>query len=242
MPVLLLTGRGLVKSVRFKAYRYIGDPINAAKIFSESHADELILLDIEASASDRLISLDMVNAVAEEVTMPLSVGGGIRSLDNIRSIIRAGVEKVVIGTHAATDPAFIKQATDEFGSSTICVCIDVKRDPSGKNKVTTLNGRRETTFEAVEFAQLMESNGAGELIIQSVDRDGTMAGYDIDLIDSVSSAVSIPVVALGGAGSEGDLRQAFTNGHASGVAAGSLFVYHGPKRGVLINYPESKIF
>lgn len=241
IPVLLLKGHGLVKSVRFKDHRYIGDPINAARIFNEFQADELILLDIEASRQQRLISLELVNEVAEEVTMPFCVGGGIRSIGHIRNIIGSGVEKVIIGTRAVQSPDFIKQASEEFGSSTIAVCIDVKKDLFRKKRVCFFNGRKTTKIEPVEFAQLMESKGAGELIIQSVDQDGMMNGYDIDLIKAVSSSVGVPVVALGGAGNERDLVNAVEQGHASSVAAGSLFVYHGKQRGVLINYPATRL-
>jgi|SRR5580765_2650966 len=240
IPVLLLKGRGLVKSVQFKDHGYIGDPLNAVRIFNEFEADELIILDIEASKEGRVISIELVNAVAEETTMPLSVGGGIHSLDVIGSMVEAGVEKVVIGTHAAEDPTFIKQASNEFGSSTISVCVDAKKDPNGQYAVSIFGGGRMTHYGPVEFARLMESNGAGELIIQSVDRDGRMDGYDIDLINAVSSSVSIPVVALGGAGKEMDLTRAITLGHASAAAAGSLFVYQSRQRGVLINYPADK--
>jgi cyclase len=241
IPVLLLKERGLVKSVRFTDYQYIGDPLNAVRIFNEFHADELIILDIEASHEGRFVSLEFVNAIAEETTMPLSVGGGIHSIDGIGSLIEAGVEKVIIGSRAAEDAAFIKQASDEFGSSTISVCVDVKKDLHGLNRVCIFGGRRMTPFEPVGFAQLMESRGAGELIIQSIDRDGTMVGYDIDIIDRVSSSVNIPVIALGGAGKEADLVKALELGHASAAAAGSLFVFQGLQRGVLINYPTNKI-
>lgn len=242
IPVLLVKGHGLVKSVRFKDHRYIGDPINAARIFNEFQADELILLDIEASRQQRLISLELVNEVAEEVTMPFCVGGGINSIENIRNIIGSGVEKVIIGARAALTPDFVKQASEEFGSSTIAICIDIKKDLFRRKRVCFLNGRQMAKFEPVEFAQMMESKGAGELIIQSVDRDGTMNGYDIDLIKEVASSVNVPIVALGGAGAESDLVDAFEQGHASAVAAGSLFVYHGKQRGVLINYPTSRPF
>jgi cyclase len=242
IPVLLLKNNGLVKSIRFKNHRYIGDPLNAARIFNELEADELIFLDIEASRERRSISLDFVNAVAEEVTMPFAVGGGIRTLDDIRAITRAGVEKVIIGAHAAQSPPFIKHAAEEFGSSTISVCVDVKKDLFRRNRVRITNGRTATGFDPVEFAQMMESNGAGELVIQSIDRDGMMNGYDIELVTQISSAVGIPVVALGGAGSEKHLADAFEQGNASGVAAGSLFVYQSTKRGVLINYPTEKQF
>lgn len=238
IPVLLLKGRDLVKSQRFKDHRYIGDPINAARIFNELKADELIILDIEASREGRLIALDIVNEIAEEVTMPFSVGGGIGSIKEIRTLIGAGVEKVIIGAKAALEPDFVRQAADEFGSSTISVCIDTKKDMFRRNRVAINNGQQTTGIEPVEFAKLMELNGAGELIIQSIDRDGMMNGYDIETVRSVSAAVSVPVVALGGAGSVDDLTSAFEQAYANAVAAGSLFVYHGKHRGVLINYPD----
>lgn len=239
---MLLKGRGLVKSIRFKDHRYIGDPLNAARIFNELQADELVFLDIEASRNGRLISLEFVAAVAEETTMPFSVGGGIRSIEDIRAIITSGVEKVIIGTRAAQEPEFIRQAADEFGSSTISVCIDVKKGLFRRDRVRILGGKQATGFDAVEFARLMEKNGAGELIIQSIDRDGMMGGYDIDLVKAVSASVSVPVVALGGAGSWNDLAQAVEQGNANDVAAGSLFVYQSRQRGVLINYPADKLF
>jgi cyclase len=241
IPVLLLKGQGLVKSVRFKDHKYIGDPLNAARIFNELRADELIFLDIEASKKKRLIPLEFVRALAEELTMPFSVGGGIASIENIGALIASGVEKVIIGTHAAHRPEFIKQASDEFGSSTISVCIDVKKDIFHRDRVRTLGGKNSTKFAPVEFAQLMEANGAGELIIQSVDRDGMMNGYDIELIRSVTGAVGVPVVAAGGAGCREDLAEAVEKGHANDVAAGSLFVYQSKQRGVLINYPSNKL-
>lgn len=237
MPVLLLRGQALVKSVRFNNHKYIGDSLNAARIFNELDVDELIFLDIDATRNDRVISLDFVNAVAEEVTVPFSVGGGIKSVDDIRNIIKLGVEKVIIGARAAQDPPFIRRAADEFGSSTISVCVDVKRDFFRRNRVHVFGGRTATKYDPVEFAVLMENSGAGEVILQSIDRDGMMSGYDLDLISSVSERVGIPVVALGGAASESDLVAAVENGHASAVAAGSLFVYHSKQGGVLINYP-----
>lgn len=240
IPVLLLKNGGLVKSIRFKDHRYIGDPLNAARIFNELQADELIFLDIEASKNGRTVSLDFVNAVAEEVTMPFAVGGGIRTLQDIGSITRAGVEKVIIGTQAAQSPKFIEYAAREFGSSTISVCIDVKKDLRRRNRVRITNGTIATGFDPADFARLMEANGAGELVVQSIDRDGSMDGYDIGLISEIAAAVSIPVIALGGAGNENDLVEAFVRGNANGVAAGSLFVYQSTKRGVLINYPVEK--
>lgn len=238
IPVLLLKNLALVKSIQFKNHKYIGDPINAVRIFNDLKADELVFLDIEASKENRLVSLEFVKNVGEEANMPFAVGGGIRSIEDIRTIISAGAEKVIINTHAAENPDFIKEASDIFGSSTIVVCIDVKKKFLRGERTWVLSGSRSTDYTPLEFAELMEKNGAGEIIIQSIEKDGMMEGYDIDLIKSISTAVSIPVVALGGAGDLGDLDKAYKNGYANGLAAGSIFVYQGTKRGVLISYPD----
>ena len=238
IPVLLLKNLALVKSIQFKKHKYIGDPINAVRIFNDLKADELVFLDIEASQQNRLISLDFVKDVGEEANMPFAVGGGIKSIEDIKAVISAGAEKAIINTHAAQNPDFIKEAADAFGSSTIVVCIDVKKKFLKGQRTWILSGTQSTSYTPLEFARLMEENGAGEIIIQSIERDGMMEGYDIELIKSISTAISIPVVALGGAGSKEDLRDAYKNGYANGLAAGSLFVYQGTKRGVLINYPD----
>src|SRR5215203_6868029 len=200
IPVLLLKDRALVKSVRFKNHKYIGDAINAVRIFNELKADELVLLDIDATRSGRLISLDFVREVGEEACMPFSVGGGVRTADDIQAILAAGSEKVVIGSQAGRDPEFIKRASEQFGSSTIVVCMDVKKKLFHGERTWVLNGSTSTPYTPIEFAQMMEVNGAGELIVQPIERDGTMKGYDIELIKTVSTSVSIPVIALGGAG------------------------------------------
>jgi cyclase len=238
IPVLLLRNGGLVKSQGFGKQRYIGDPINAVRIFNDHRADELVFLDILATRERRLISLDFVRDVGEEANMPFAVGGGIRSLQDIRNILSAGAEKVVLNSSAADDPDFIAQAADSFGSSTVTVCIDVKPKRFGGARTWTAGGTRPTEYVPEEFAKLAEDKGAGEIIVQSIPRDGTMEGYDLDLTRRVSEAVTIPVVALGGAGGLDHLRRAYDETHASGLAAGSMFVYHGPKRGVLINYPD----
>lgn len=240
IPVLLLKDLALVKSIQFKNPKYIGDPINAVRIFNDLKADELVFLDIEASKKNRLISLDFVKNVGEEANMPFAVGGGIRSIEDIKTIINTGAEKVVINTFAAQNPDFIKKASDFFGSSTIIVCIDVKKSMFRGQRTRILSGSKSTAYHPIEFARLMEKNGAGELIIQSIERDGTMQGYDIELIKSVSTSVSIPVVALGGAGKKEDLTEVYQKGFANGLAAGSLFIYQSKKRGVLVNYPEKK--
>ena len=238
IPVLLLKDKGLVKSRKFDNHLYIGDPINAVKIFNDSKADELILLDIMATREKRLIPVEIVMDIGHEANMPFAVGGGIRALEDIRSIIGAGAEKVVINTFAAQNPEFIRQAADTFGSSTIVVCIDVKKNSSGKFETWLINGSKPTALAPKEFACMMEYQGAGEIIVQSIEKDGMMNGYDIDLIRSITDSVNIPVVALGGAGNVNDLQRAYFEANANGLAAGSLFVYKGASKGVLINYPE----
>lgn len=235
IPVLLLKNLGLVKSVGFKNYTYIGDSINAVRIFNEMKADELVFLDIEATKQNRLISLDFVRDVGEEANMPFAVGGGIKTIDDIRKITNAGAEKVIINS-AAVDVDFINNAAKEFGSSTIVVCLDVKKKLFGGLKTWTHGGQKATNYNPVEFAKLMEENGVGELIVQSIDRDGKMEGYDVELIRSISESVSIPVVALGGAGNLNHMKEVAQIGFANGLAAGSMFVYQGANKGVLINY------
>lgn len=236
IPVLLLKNQGLVKSTAFKEHRYIGDPINAVKIFNDQKADELVFLDILASKEKRTISLDFVKNVGEEANMPFAVGGGIQTLEHIRAIIGAGAEKVIINSFAASNPEFIKQASDTFGSSTIAVCMDVKKKFLSKNTTWMLNGTKATGYSPEEFAMLMEKNGAGEIIVQSIERDGMMNGYDISLIKNIAEAVSIPVIALGGAGNIDHMKEAGSLAFANGLAAGSMFVYHGSRKGILINY------
>lgn len=239
IPVLLLKNKALVKTSKFRNPNYIGDAINAVQIFNDLTADEIVFLDIEATKNNTLINIDFVKEVGEEANMPFAVGGGIRTINDIRNIISAGAERVVIGSYAVENPDFISKAAKEFGSSTIAVCIDVKKPLFSDVRVYTVNGKKKSKFNPLEFAKLMEQNGAGEIIIQSVDLDGSMLGYDIELIKSISSEVSIPVIALGGAGGLNDLKIAFNIGYATGVAAGSLFVYQNKNKGVLINYPEN---
>ena len=238
IPVLLLRGNALVKTRKFGDGAYIGDPINAVRIFNDLRADELVFLDIMASKENRTVSLDFVRKVGEESNMPFAAGGGIRTLKDIHNIMSAGAEKVILNTHAALNPNFVEEAANAFGSSTIVVCIDVKKNFVGQRRTWVLGGTKSTGHSPEEFARQMEQRGAGEIIVQSISRDGMMNGYDIDLIKAISDSVTIPVIALGGAGSAQHLREAHVEGHATGLAAGSLFVFQGPKRGVLINYPE----
>ena len=240
IPILLLKGKGLVKSVKFKDYRYIGDPINAVKIFNDLKADELVFMDILATKEKRTISLDFIRNVGDEANMPFAVGGGIQTIQHIKDIINSGAEKVIINSQAADNPGFIKKASAFFGSSTIVVSIDVKKNIFGKKQVFTKGGSKYTGLNPITFAQLMEKNGAGEIIINSIQNDGIMNGYNLDLIKDISKAVEIPVVAAGGAGKLLDFRRAVKESYASAAAAGSLFVYHGPRKAVLVNYPEQE--
>lgn len=240
IPVLLLKSKGLVKSTSFKDFTYVGDPINAVRIFNEMKADELVFLDITASREGRSIDLNFVKDVAEEANMPFSVGGGIRSLENIREIIACGAEKVILNQIALKDFEFLRKAVEEFGSSTIAVCIDVKKKWLGGLKVYDHLRAACTDEEPIQVALRMEELGVGELIIQSVDRDGSMTGYDVELIKSITTVVKIPVVALGGAGELEDLKRLLEQITINGLAAGSLFIFRDRNRNVLINYPDLK--
>lgn len=239
IPVLLLKNKGLVKTVKFRDPCYVGDPINAVKIFNEKEVDELIFLDITASSEKREPNYEYLEKISSECFMPFCYGGGIKTISEIRKITNVGVEKVSINTYAFEHPEFIKIAADEFGSSTIVVSIDVKKNIWGKPVVAINNGKNLTKWDPIEYAKKMEEKGAGELLLNSIDRDGIMQGYDIDMIKKVTEAVSIPVIVCGGAKSTLDLKKGADAG-ASGMAAGSMFVFHGKHRAVLINYPSQK--
>lgn len=240
IPLLLLQDQGLVKSVKFKNYRYIGDPINAVKLFNDLRADELVFLDINASNEGRRISLDFVEKAGDECSMPFAVGGGIKTINDIKVILNAGAEKVVINTSAGKNPEFIREASREFGSSTIVVCIDVQKKKFRKETSYIYSGNKPTGFDPVDFAQLMEEKGAGEVLIQSIEHDGTMSGYNLELIRRISDKLTIPVVACSGAGELSHLASAYYEANASAAAAGSMFVYHGARRAVLVNYPDKE--
>ncbi len=238
IPVLLLKNNGLVKTVQFKDPKYVGDPLNAVKIFNEKEVDELIFLDILATPEDKKPPLEFLKQVAEECFMPLSYGGGIRTVEEIRDILKVGVEKVIINTQAVEQPGFVQKAVERYGSSTICVSIDVKKNFWGKYEIHTRAGKHNTKLDPVKFAQEMDAAGVGELMINSIDRDGMMKGYDTDLIKKIASVVSMPVIACGGAATIDDLSTAINDAGAAAVAAGSMFVFHGKHRAVLISYPE----
>ena len=236
MPCLLLRGRALVKTIKFKTPSYVGDPINTVRIYNEKEVDELIFLDITATAAGKEPPYDLLAEIASECFMPFTYGGGIRSLDQIKRIFSLGVEKVAINSHAAERPSLIREAADAFGSQSIVASIDVKKKFFGGYDVYTRGGTRAVGRDPAAYAADLENLGAGEILLTAIDRDGTMTGYDLALIEHVSSAVGIPLIACGGAGCLEDFRYAKRAG-ASAVAAGSMVVYQGTHRAVLINFP-----
>lgn len=237
IPVLLLHNGGLYKTIKFKQPVYVGDPLNAVKIFNEKEVDELILLDIHATPEGRKPPLEYLATIASECFMPLSYGGGINSINGINEVIKTGIEKVVINTAAIENPQFVSEAAEKYGSTTIVVSLDVKKNLFGKYQVYNKNKRKIFSSDPVKMAVELNRSGAGELMLNSVDKDGTMTGYDNDLIKKISAEVDIPVVACGGAGTIAHLKEAYDHG-ASAMAAGSMFVFKGTRQSVLINYPS----
>lgn len=236
IPCLLVRNGGLVKTVRFADGRYVGDPVNAVRIFNEKEADELMVLDIDATAEGREPNFRLIGQLAVECRMPLCYGGGIRTVDQARRIIGLGVEKVALSSAAVESPALVSALAAEAGSQSVVVVLDVKRSGAGY-EVWTHNGRRNTGRSPVELAVEAERHGAGEIVVNAIDRDGMMQGYDLALARMVREAVRVPITMLGGAGSLADLRQLVGAVGTVGAAAGSLFVFKGAYRAVLINYP-----
>lgn len=238
IPILLYKKEGLYKGIQFKNYKYVGDPHNTIRVFSEKEVDELILLDIDATRNGVKPNIAFIQRVAEECYMPFAIGGGINSIETIRDVLRAGAEKVIINSAALSNPDLIKRASDEFGRTTIVVAIDYKRKFFGKHIVYSHSGTKETRYELLEFTKLMESNGAGEVIITSIDREGTGNGLDIPILKQISSMLSIPVVANGGIGSNSHIMQVMKETDVSAVASGSYFIFQGSNKSVLITYKK----
>lgn len=237
MPCLLLRGNGLIKTVKFKDAVYVGDPVNAVRIFSEKEADELVLLDVDASRQDRDPNYELISEIAGECFMPIAYGGGVRRLDQVRKLIRSGVEKVLITSAATESTAVISQSAEVFGSQAIIGGIDVRRALHGGYRVVARSATSDTRLKLEEHARNLAAAGAGEILVNSVDRDGTMTGYDLRLIRLVAGCVRVPVIACGGAGTLAHLHEAVLEAGASAVCAGSMFIFHGKHRAVLINYP-----
>jgi cyclase len=238
IPCLLLRENGLVKTVKFRNSVYVGDPINTIRIFNEKEVDELVFLDIDATKKEKDPPYELIRKISGECFMPFSYGGGIKTLSQIQKVIASGAEKVIINSYAFMDKSLVRDAVKHFGSSTIVVSVDVKKDIFKGNLVYIKGGTVSTGKKPLEYVKEIEEAGAGEIILNSIDRDGTMAGYDIDLIRSVSAAIKVPLVACGGAGTLNDLKSAIIDGGASAAAAGSFFVFHGKRRAVLITYPS----
>jgi cyclase len=237
IPVLLLQDGGLVKSVKFKKPVYVGDPINAVKIFNEKEIDEIVILDIDASRQKRGPDMQKIKEIAGEAFIPLAYGGGISTIEEIKELFYTGVEKVVLNYSAVHKPQLITEAAKLVGSQSVVVSMDVKKNLFGKYKVVTKNASEQVSEDPAVFAKRMQDTGAGEIFLNAVDRDGTYEGYDLVLIKQVSDVLNIPLIACGGAGSVSDLAQAVQQG-ASAVAAGSMFVFQRPHQAVLISYPS----
>ena len=237
IPVLLIQNGGLVKSIKFRNHKYVGDPINAVKIFNDKEVDEIIILDISATPNKRVPDINHISEIAGEAFMPFAYGGGITSVDQVTEILYQGAEKVVLNTSALENPSLIESVANRYGAQSVVVSIDVKNTLIGGQRVFRNGGSKKTSWHIEAFAKHVESLGAGEIMLTSIDQDGTFDGFDTKMINKVSSAVKVPVIACGGASSLVDLRAGIDAG-ASAVAAGSFFIYQMPHRAVLISYPS----
>lgn len=237
IPILLLKNNGLYKGVKFKNHKYIGDPINTVKIFNDKEVDELLIFDIEASRLDKLINFKLLEDMVSEAFMPIAYGGGIKSLEDAKKLFNLGIEKIVLNTSALEDFSLIKNLVTLYGSQSIVFCLDVKKSFFGKYIAYARSGSKKIDTHPTELAKKMQGLGVGEIIINSIDNDGLMQGYDLKLISSIANTLSVPVIACSGAGSLTDFKRAKEAG-AHGCAAGSIFVYHKTHKAVLLNYPE----
>lgn len=237
IPCLLLRGQGLYKTIKFAAPKYVGDPVNAVKIFNEKEADELLVLDITATVEKREPNFELIGDIAGECFMPLTYGGGVTSIEQIRKLHRMGVEKVSLNSAAFHNRRLVAESCTTFGSSSIVVAIDVKKTLFGHYEVWINGGKTNTKKDAVRYAEELAELGVGEILVNSIDRDGAMAGFDLNLLKKISSAVATPIIACGGAGTLDHVREAIHTAGVNAVAAGSMFVFHGKHKAVLINYP-----
>lgn len=240
IPALLLRHESLVKTVGFRKFTYVGDPCNTVRIFNELEVDELLFLDITASTDGRGPNLKLLVNIANECFMPLGYGGGIRSLADAKAVFDIGFEKVAVNSCAMDNPALLPDIASQYGSQAVIASIDVKSGLLGKPTVRTRAGRHNTGRDPVEWAQEVEQRGAGEILLTSIDREGTWAGFDLDLVKRIADAVSIPVIAHGGAGSIDDIGKVVKLGNASAVALGSLVVFQKKDMGVLVNFPDQQ--
>lgn len=241
IPVLLLHNGGLYKTKQFKNPKYVGDPINAVRIFNDKEVDELLILDIDCSAEQKGPNFELIEEIASEAFMPVGYGGGISNLDTAKRVFQLGVEKVVMNTALAQNMDLISSIANIYGAQAVVASIDYKKSLFGGYKAYFTNGSNKSHFTPVDLARKAEDCGVGELIINSIDREGSYDGYDLETLCAVVSAVKIPVVVSGGASSVNDFDEAKKNG-ASGMAAGSMFVYQRPHDAVLISYPSNYFY
>lgn len=240
IPVLLLQNKGLVKTVQFKEAKYIGDPINSIRIFNEKEVDEVMFLDISATPEGRGPDFEVVFDIAGEAFMPMAYGGGISNMEQIEKILTIGFEKVILNSSNYLNIQLVKEAVSVYGSQAIVGCLDVQQNFLGRYELYSHSGTVRQALALEAHATILEEAGVGEILVNNIKRDGTQKGYDLDLIRIISSRVSVPVVACGGAGGLQDFADAVEQGGASAVAAGSLFVFKGKHQAVLINYPNRK--
>lgn len=237
IPSLLLQDNGLVKTVNFKNPKYVGDPINAVKIFNEKEVDELAIFDIDATAKGQEPNYNLIERIANQSRMPLCYGGGVKTVEQAQKIFGLGIEKIALSSSVLQNPELITQIADRVGAQSVIVVLDVKKKLFGGYEVYTHNGKKATGINPFDFAEKAQQLGAGEIIINSIDQDGVMKGYDLTLIDKVREKISLPLTVLGGAGSLSDIAKVIEKHKIIGVAAGSLFVFKGVYKAVLINYP-----
>ena len=238
IPCLLVRDKGLVKTVKFKEYKYIGDPINAVRIYNEKKVDELILLDIDASSLGHEPDYSMILNVASECRMPFCYGGGISNISQAKKILSLGVEKIAVSSAVINNLNFIDELVDEIGGQSVVVILDIKKKLFRGYEVVVFNGSKKTGYDPINLIELIQQKGIGEIVINSIDNDGEMNGYDFELIDLVKKIISVPFTILGGAGSKEHMQMAVDRYGAIGLSAGSLFVYKGKYKAVLINYPS----
>jgi len=241
IPVLLLQNGGLVKTYRFKQPKYVGDPINAVKIFNEKEVDELLLLDISCSINQTVPDYNLILKIVSEAFMPVGYGGGIKTADQAKRIFDLGIEKIILNTALQSNPDLISNISSIYGSSSVVANIDYKKNIFGKYRVYFKSGTVKSDYNPIEWALKLQEAGAGEIILNNIDREGTYSGYDVELLLTISRKISLPVVISGGASSMKDFKKAFECG-ASGMAAGSLFIYKRPHNAVLISYPSADDF
>lgn len=238
IPCLLIHNGGLVKTTRFTEAKYVGDPINAVRIFNEKEVDELIIADIDATVASREPNYNLIAKLASECRMPLCYAGGVKTPEQIERVISLGVEKVAISSAAIESPGLVAEAARRVGNQSVVVVMDIKQTGVLRRyELYTHNGKRPTGLHPAEFARKVAAEGAGEIVVNSIDRDGTMKGYDFELVQAVRESVNVPLSVLGGAGELNDIQELIRRHGTIGAAAGSLFVFKGKYRAVLIQYP-----